>query len=285
MHFPIARLYPTQQVATEAAQDLERRGFHAEVTHVFAGSDDSVAQAIAGAGVAPEHAEIYAERLRQGAALVVLDPPLGTGNTALAILDQYHPVAVALPEIVRRPAGTTGMAGDNPAPLSAALGWRVLSSDPAPLSTWLGWSALKREPAVSITRENIRLQSREAAPLSRALGLRVLSRNPAPLSARLGWRTLSDTAAPLSKKAGWRVLLDDPTPLSSTAEVDDAQPQPDAAVLAAGPADALAQRGAAILGGGRARPQEGLRGAQAASSHAATCAGSAGPTSCSTRAW
>jgi hypothetical protein len=223
-------MYGSQETATAVVKDLRDHGFSEDSIKVVAGAEstDSIVQA----GVSPAAAKVYAEGLGNGQALVVVDPLFGYARVATQILDSHDPIAVDVPEDVtspttrsaRAPAGSTERSAA--APLSAALGMPVLSSDPTPLSTWLGWRVLKPEQTTLTTGDSIRKQSNDPAPLSKKLGLPTLSGklpsarllpDAAPLSAKLGWRTLSDDPAPLSAKFGWPTLLNDPAPLSAKA--------------------------------------------------------------------
>ena len=179
--------------------------------HSVSKSADPVLTSILAAGVSPNQASIYAEGVRRGEVLVAVQPLFGRAQSATTILDSFDPIAVALPEA--EPASVA--ARDAAAPLSSALGMKVLSSDPTPLSSWLKWRTLMPELRSSPALEGIRKRSGDAAPLSNKLGMSVLSAKAAPLSARFGWRVLSDNPAPLSTWRGWRLLSNNPTPLSS----------------------------------------------------------------------
>lgn len=237
----IARMYGSQDNATAAAKELQERGFAADAVHVIgpqpsastqAGADastDTLRTSIEQTGLPAEHAKIYADHVRQGQVLVTVYPPFGFALTATNILDSHDPIAMDLPAAAYVPA--SAKTWDPAAPLSSALGWRVLLSDPTPLSSYFKWPTIKREDTVSTSRDAIRKQSDDPAPLSRKIGMPVLSDNPAPLSSKIGIRVLSDDptplsskagirvlsekAAPLSDKLGWRTLLDNPAPLST----------------------------------------------------------------------
>ena len=227
----IARLYRSHDTAMAAVDALKQHGFSDESIHLVAPppapettSEEGTAASpdrasisaepdltsILAAGVSPVQAPIYAEGIRRGEVLVAVQPLFGFAHSATTILDSFDPVAVAVPE---EPASVA--AHDAAAPLSSALGWKVLSSDPTPLSTWLKWRTLKPEPGASRVLEGIRKQSSDAAPLSNKLGMSVLSPKAAPLSERFGWRVLLDNPAPLSTWRNWRVLSDNPAPLSN----------------------------------------------------------------------
>ena len=218
----IARKYGSQDAATAAMTALQNDGFKADAIQVVSrnepppasspGADapsDPVLDQITKAGV--PHARFYAEAVRQGEALVIVQPPFGHAQAAVEILQGLDPIPVAIPATEQPSVASR----DNPAPLSAALGIPVLSSNPTPLSRRLNWRTLAPERANSKTLASIRKESRDPAPLSRTLGIPVLSDNPAPLSEKLGWRLVSEKAAPLSEKIGMPVLSHNPTPLSS----------------------------------------------------------------------
>jgi len=236
----INRIYASQETASAVVKELQEHGFSSDAVQVVARpaeastpgdadpsdagpsgaspASEAIMASLTTAGIGPAAARVYAERISRGEVLVTVNPPFGYARLAEQILDSHDPVQVDVPEAAS-PAATSIAAPerlwDNPAPLSAALGLRVLLSDPTPLSNWLKRPTLKPEPATSTTLESIRRQSNDPAPLSGKLGLPTLSDNPAPLSTKAGWKLLSEKAAPLSEKLGWRVLKDDPAPLSS----------------------------------------------------------------------
>ncbi len=224
MALTIARMYSNHEAANAAATELRENGFNPQTlqsppsagqAEASAGSpgtaEDALIHPMLQAGVPPGHAAVYAERIRRGEALVLVEPMFGAGHAATDILHRHNPVEVELPAI------DTGVRpGWDPAtPLSSALGWRVLLNDPAPLSSYLKQPVLKAQPVASPSLQRIRERSRDSAPLSAKAGMPVLSDHPAPLSSRLGWRTLWQVADPLSRRLGWRTLSPDPAPLSS----------------------------------------------------------------------
>jgi hypothetical protein len=84
---------------------------------------------------------------------------------------------------------TSGLASQDPAPLSRVLGLRLLIRNPTPLSSRLGLPVLLRWAKSSSF--GMRLLSDDPAPLSSALGMPTLSRNPTPLSSALGLQVLT----------------------------------------------------------------------------------------------
>ena len=226
MALTIARMYSSHEAANAAATELQENGFNpqilpspqnapssgqAEAPAESPGTaDDALIHPMLQAGVPRGHAAVYAERIRRGEALVLVEPMFGAGHAAADILHRHNPVEVELPvtDAGVRPGW------DPAAPLSSALGWRVLLDNPAPLSSYLKQPVLKPQPEVSPSLQRIRERSRDPAPLSAKVGMPVLSDQPAPLSSRLGWRTLLQVADPLSSRLGWRTLLPDPAPLS-----------------------------------------------------------------------
>ena len=219
----IARMYANQESAAAALAALRDRGFRADATHIIArpemqdgtspdadASSDPVLAAMTKIAVAPEHAGIYAERVRRGEALVAVEAQFGTAQLATTVLEGANPVSVTLPEVEY----SSGVNWASAAPLSSALGIPVLLSDATPLSNFLKWPSLKRESASSASLAGIQRQSREAAPLSRSLKLPLLSDNAAPLSGTLKLPVLLEKAAPLSDALKWKAMFNDPAPLS-----------------------------------------------------------------------
>ena len=228
----ITRLYADRSTADAALAALKEHGedFSTEIITAPAGAMATADQAesepgpepdsgpllteLAQAGVDRTHAAIYAEHLKHGGALLVTAPLFMHGQAVSDILDGFHATPVELPDVYVQPTKAELRA----APLSAALGWRVLLSDPAPLSRRLGWRTLIRLPPDPPGTSSVSRQSRDAAPLSRVTHLPTLSADPAPLSRLVKFRTLWDRAAPLSERAKVRTLLDEPAPLSKRAK-------------------------------------------------------------------
>ena len=249
----ISRIYRAREDADAAAAELKKAGFDRRDINVVASAeapDEEILMRIREGGVTATHAEVYAERIRQGETLVSILAAFGYALLATEILEKHGPVDTGLPE-----QGYEKAPPDPAAPLSSAAGWRVLSNDPAPLSSALGlplllkrqrrqrpdselidnpaplskainMPVLKDRPAILSSRFGWRVLLGDPAPLSRRLGMPVLSKeqklppvrggvpllsdNPAPLSSRVGWRVLLNDPAPLSRLLGWRVLSDDP---------------------------------------------------------------------------
>ena len=195
---PISRHYPSAEDAERAAAELRRAGYD----HVTAAPDTGA-----------------------GGTRLTVDAAFGTGALAVEIMDRFHPDQAGHAEISHwtgahlhahhdAHAGEYGTGDDNAAPLSAALGWKVLSHDPAPLSSALGWRTLSARQSPGDMSHGFPTLSHKAAPLSAMFGLPTLARAAAPLSSMLGLPTLSGKAAPLSGAAGVKTLSDDAAPLS-----------------------------------------------------------------------
>lgn len=223
----IARMYANQETAAAALTALRDRGFRKDATHIIARPEmqegtspdagtsiDPVLEAMTKIGVAPEHARIFAERVRHGEALVAVEAQFGTAQLATTVLEGANPVpvTVTVPEIEY----SSGVNWASAAPLSSALGMPVLLSDATPLSGFLKWPALKRQSASSASLASIQKQSREAAPLSSNLRLPVLLEKAAPLSDVLRWKAVFNDPAPLSEKTKLPVLSGNPAPLSTS---------------------------------------------------------------------
>lgn len=218
----IVRMYDTEERARDAVTKLKEGGFRDDlILELSPGSAQSVASAIVAGRRMGHLAGFYAERVERGRSLVAIEAPFGKGQLATEIMDRCGPVDQDL----RQPDDPVQTKWRQAAPLSAALGWPVLSRNkPSPLSYALG--------IPTISRKAFYLTSKLANPnfsLSSMLGLPLLSRNPAPLSSMLGlpllsrWaksssfgmKLLSNDPAPLSSALGMRTLSRNPTPLSS----------------------------------------------------------------------
>ncbi len=222
----ICRSYQVRENAEAAAAELKKAGFDGRDVNVVApdgAPDEEIIARIRQGGVAATQADAYAERIKQGETFVSILAAFGYAVLATEILEKHGPADTGIPE-----QGYEKTPPDPAAPLSSALGWKVLSNDPAPLSSAL------RLPTLFTRRQRQKPDSElvdDPAPLSNAVNMPVLSDRPAILSSRLGWRVLWDDPAPLSKRlgfpvlskeqklpparAGVRLLSDNPAPLSS----------------------------------------------------------------------
>lgn len=232
MTVTVSRIYDAPGKAAGAVTDLKNSNFsESDITAISSEGKEpaSITASITEAGVSSAHAAVYAEAVGRGNSLVIVRPLFGWASKAEAILDSHGPVAVELPveqPAATRPsfgftgfsskasAGPTSTSWSGPAPLSARLGWRVLSDDPTPLSRKFGWRVLLDDPTPLSTKLGWRTVSDNPAPLSSKVGRPVLSDNPAPLSSKLNWSLLSDNPAPFSSKFNFKTLSDKAAPLS-----------------------------------------------------------------------
>jgi hypothetical protein len=231
MRQPIVGIFETEATAREALDKLREAGFGEARTLLVtpaSGKKGGAAAALANAVVAGqlmgEQASFYAERVREGRSLVLVQAPVGQGKLASEILQSCGPVDADLV------ASSIQAQWGKGAPLSAGLKMPVLlRGRPSPLSDYLGLSTGARRPRTlsGLFRELVSPHF----SLSERLGLGLLSDNPAPLSSWLRLKVLAepkrpwthsvglplliDEAAPLSARAGMKTLTDDPAPLSS----------------------------------------------------------------------
>ncbi|MBY0331997.1 MAG: hypothetical protein K2X49_15145 [Acetobacteraceae bacterium] len=216
----ITRLYRNPEQAAAAAAALRAQWFPADAILVIAPWTEPgpAAAALARFGVSDDAARAHARRVQEGAAAVTVRAPFGQAVPAMRILDRFDPIEADIEDEFQP-------AFERAAPLSAALGLRVLLRDPAPLSEAIGLRVLSRRqnPDVALIHNPAPLTDAffvsplggGPAPLSRLFGLPLLSRVAAPLSRMLGFRTLSQEAAPLSARLGLRTLARHPAPLSA----------------------------------------------------------------------
>lgn len=223
----VVQIFESDEQARGAAAKLVEAGFdEGSVTVVSPTAGDGVASALEAGRHMGHLAGFYAERLRQGRSLVAVTPYFGRAGEAQRILLEAGAVDLDL----ERPADPNQVEWGRGAPLSEALGWRVLSPDnPTPLSDALDLrtSTTQRHFMVGelgdphwtfSSKIGMGLLSDVAAPLSSRIGMAVLSAAAAPLSAMLGLKTLLDrrpsveiaswsaNPAPLSSALGWKLL-------------------------------------------------------------------------------
>ncbi len=231
MRQPIVGIFESETTAREALDKLREAGFGEARTLLVtpaagkkAGAFGALANAVLAGQQMGRQAGFYAERVREGRSLVLVDAPVGQGKLATEILQSCGPVDAELVASAIQAEWGKG------APFSAGLGIPVLlRGRPSPLSDYLGLSIGARRPRTlsGLFRElvsphfalserlGLGLLTNSAAPLSSWLRLKVLSEPKRPWTHSLGLPLLIDEAAPLSARAGMKTLTDEPAPLSS----------------------------------------------------------------------
>lgn len=227
------RVYATEKQARDAAKKLKSEGFGDDAVFVMAPKEGAnvgaeVAAAVKGDRLPESYSQIAAANLRQGRAVVTVNPPFGHGHTVNEVLDSFDPVAIKeAPSTVSSATKQRFMSDSLGMPLlwkgkSFLAGWFAgelspskpqakLSDEPAPLSKRLGmtvlsetkkdWNASMGQPTLSSKRF--------------ILGEPQLSSDPAPLSTRLGMTVLSESKKDWTHSFGQPLLSSDPTPLST----------------------------------------------------------------------
>lgn len=187
--------------------------------------DIGIAESIAKHGIPQGDIDAYAEGIREGGSLVMVEAPFGSAVAARDIL-QGTDAATSENQVAEYPLSNSEIA----TPLSSILNLPVLIEDLAPLSRFLRLPLLAsssvfpsaifgplllRSAAPFSSLTGVPLLLHRAAPLSSLLGLPLLSGRAAPFSTLLGLPLLLNRAAPLSSVFGLPLLVRCATPLSS----------------------------------------------------------------------
>ncbi len=199
----ICRLFATREKAERASQALRKLGYgdiHLIARTGGTNTVESLAEAIMAARIVPDEAQHYAERVNQGAVLVVVHTLFGGALRARLILDGEGPIDTGLPK------PSTAITSATASSAASGSGWFWAKH---PFEALTGWSTLTKEGWMFSDRFGWRYLTSDPTPLSSALGWRLLSDNPHPLSSRMGWKLLSDTPHPFSSMMGWKLLSDD----------------------------------------------------------------------------
>jgi hypothetical protein len=233
----VIRVYDSRSRAESAVAALREAGFTDSQVLGATATDEpdraAFVTALRQADLGAKAADFYADRLTQGAALVLVKPSFGLAGRASRILDQHSPVPVELPAEIAAASTPAGQRGGqlSPTPFSDWLGWPTLtrkkfqltpetdddSSPPRQFYTerWFGLGLLSRQATPFSKRFGWGLLSSKPTPFSSRMGWKVLSSEATPFSSRFGWKLLSDNRTPFSSRVGWRLLSDNRTPLSS----------------------------------------------------------------------
>lgn len=189
------RIYETEQQAQDVMDKLKASGFSAcsvLMTPTSAGpevtSRDIRNYKVLNGDVPQFQALVSAAALKEGKSVVLVDPALGYGAAADAILDAGKP---------ENAGGFVYLESDSASPLSDLFSIPTLSDPDRRLTIW----------------------SRIFSPLTRhdftVFGKGGLSSNATPLSSMIGYKTLSGNDRPWESSLGLKLLSDNPSPLSS----------------------------------------------------------------------
>jgi hypothetical protein len=258
----IARVYDDAQSATAAANELRKRRL-GNVAVVSAPPNDTqqasnpdyIVAAIREAGFRISAADTYADRVKRGGSVVIVDAAFGTAATAIRILERHGPGETVSPggAPAARPSAGASARNVEPdtaaAPLSAALRLPVLtgstpSASPpgsATTSAMLGVPELMRSgssfPLLTENQDGWSSLAHSQKPFSS------LTASQKPLSTlahnQNGAATLIDNPAPLSSLLGLPVLIGQRA--DTSAAVRAADPEPPAATAPAAGVDEPAE--------------------------------------------
>ena len=210
---PIVRLFNTTEDAMAAVNELKDFKYGRVGIQLVAETEDPFSfESMKEMGVPDAEAQRFSERVGNGGALVVADPPFGSGARVVEILERSRSSDSGLSRAMEVRAPDTGYNGpdqDDAAPLSRALGLPLLSNNPAPLSSYFKIPTLLRRQNPKPAPLGLPLLSNKAAPFSSAVGVPVLSRDAAPFSSLIGMKVLTDDPAPLSSLLKMPVLTKD----------------------------------------------------------------------------
>lgn len=197
----VTRLFASPDQAAAAAAALKSEDFLDRHVHVIAG-DDALA-AILDAGVHRSAALIYADRLKQGAGLVVTQAQFGMALKAAKILKQHGPIAsgvksqdVYVGSVDNRPMYPNRYLPillDNTTVFSGLL-LPALTSRNRLFSRMVGLPMLSNKRAPRASLSSMRFSSMLGLPLlTRGKGPRasLITKNTTPFSNAIGAPTLS----------------------------------------------------------------------------------------------
>ena len=169
----ITGVFGDQATGLAAAAALKQRGFAGSDVRVVAGAgDEGVLASMIGHGLTQAEAAGCASAVSRGGAVVSVAAPFGSANMATHVLKSFDPGT-----LLSAPDAAAPDESADPAPFSAAFGWKLLSSGAAPFSGLFDLPVLSKKQSPSVN-----LLEGAPSPFSRSLGLPTLSRNPAPFS-------------------------------------------------------------------------------------------------------
>jgi hypothetical protein len=161
----LIQFYPAKDAALETVNELKRRGLRDKAVYVVGGPEHWSEAGLVRRGIRRENARAYAERLKAGQTMLIVDAPFAGAAVAQEIMDRPRPRPAVTPVAVEGEAAADGVA---PTPLSGA---RYDGEEWKSSYDGGGWS--------------------EAAPLSSVLSMPLLVHEAAPFSSFFGLPTLS----------------------------------------------------------------------------------------------
>jgi hypothetical protein len=191
----ITRLYATKSDADAAIADLREHGFSADEIFVVSppsalvaapaadneGIADEIAASIARGFILKRHAAVYAKKVAEGAVLITVYAPSGSGYMATVLLDRHDPIDSGVASEFKRPPKY-----DESAPVSSALWMPVHAADPTPFATFWNLPTLLGSGAPLSEWLGYGTHASSRAPLSTLLGLPVLTKGTADMSSSFG---------------------------------------------------------------------------------------------------
>jgi ferritin-like metal-binding protein YciE len=216
----IARVYDNSQNATDAVNELKNRKID-NVAVVSAPQKNGQAQAsntidivaaIEQAGLEAASADRYAERIKRGGSVVIVNAPFGTAAKTQKILEAHGPGETIIPDTIPRAGSNVrAVTASDPtaAPLSAALNIPVLadSTPAATLAAPKTLSSMLGIPELTTFHSRFPLLTESQAPMSSLT------------ESQKAFASLTASQEPFSKLSsnqdGHASLIDSPTPFSS----------------------------------------------------------------------
>ena len=195
----INRMFESVERAAQAVQALKTNRF-SQFDHVYlfgrdseGGVEQSVDQIVAAmmkSYVLKAHARVYAEKVKQGSALVTVHAPFGTGGDALEVLESFGPVDSGVPG----PRDALP-AWDEVAPCSSLFHIRVLLPDSATFSKFWNVPPLAKTARTTSAALGLPEGGGSSGPFAGTFGLPMLAGPRMSLSAMLGLPLLTGARA------------------------------------------------------------------------------------------
>jgi hypothetical protein len=175
----ICRMYGTRQEAEAALEELRLNGY--DDCFLFAAdagsSQSSLVDAMCRAHILKYHAQVYADRVAKGGALVMLHAEFGMALKATQIMERHQTIDSGVAEPVE-----ARIDWDDSIPLSSALQLPVLLETKYPFEAFWNFPSLIGK----------------GWTLSRLLGMPMRTASPTPLSSSVGMPMLTRGATPFS---------------------------------------------------------------------------------------
>jgi len=209
----IIRTYETLKQTAGVEAELKKNGYanvqlFPNATVPNRGTVEELTAAIAKAGIVKYQAASFADIVKRGGAVVIVDAHFGTGAKASEILGKYNPIKASV-------AGSDTQVWDDAAPFSSLLHIPVLQDSSGPYHSYSGTPLLIDQDGEYKSMSGTPLLLEQKGEYKSMSGTPLLLEQKGEYKSMSGTPLLTDQKGEYKSYSGTPLLLDNPTPMSS----------------------------------------------------------------------